>query len=469
MKFVGCAIFSFTTDSKPGSSAPVVTKGPEVVHSTDTSATIAWETDKPADTIVRFGLGSSVSDAVSNGARTTKHQATITGLTPAATYSLAFASTDLEGNTVTGPVGAPVTQLAAFFVVSDVVSDIASSFTAITGMMTKTTPDTTAPVTTSGPTVVAVTNNKAIVRWSTDEIADSRVAYGSSGLTLFNGDIFQTKEHTVILTNLQPGTPYSYQVSSVDPSGNGPTSSAVLAFTTAGAADTTAPDISGLTITGIGDTQATVQWTTNEPATSQLAYGTSAGALTLQKGAEGLRTSHSITITNLLAGTGYTVQPTSTDVSGNQASGTTASFTTTGVTALPVLQVTISGTGSGNVTSVPSGFTCASGSCTAEVETDSVVRLIATPGAISTFGGWSGDCTSSSGDCELTMNVDKSVSVAFNLAPKVRISRTGMGFSTVQEAHTNAQSGDALLLLEDILNSNFVVTKSLQIKGGYNR
>lgn len=132
------------------------------------------------------------------------------------------------------------------------------------------------------------------------------------------------------------------------------------------------------------------------------------------------------------------------------------------------LTVAVAGTGSGTVTSVSAGFTCESGSCAAELATGSAISLIATPGSISTFGGWSGDCTNSSGDCSLTMLANKTVTASFNLAPKVKISRTGMGYSTVQEAQTSAQAGDTLLLLEDILSSSLVVTKNLQLKGGYN-
>jgi len=134
----------------------------------------------------------------------------------------------------------------------------------------------------------------------------------------------------------------------------------------------------------------------------------------------------------------------------------------------PTLQVTVIGTGAGTVTSNPAGVSCTSGSCSSSFAKDNSISLTATPDSISTFDGWSGDCTNSSGDCSLTMLANKTVTASFNLAPKVKISRTGMGYSTVQEAETSAQAGDILLLLEDVLSSSLAVTKNLQLKGGYN-
>ena len=80
-------------------------------------------------------------------------------------------------------------------------------------------------------------------------------------------------------------------------------------------ADTTAPAISAVTAT-VDGTDATVTWTTDESATSEVAYGTSASDLSSSvSGATG--TSHSVDLTGLNAGTTYYYRVTSADSAGN--------------------------------------------------------------------------------------------------------------------------------------------------------
>jgi lysophospholipase L1-like esterase len=97
-------------------------------------------------------------------------------------------------------------------------------------------------------------------------------------------------------------------------------------------------------------------------------------------------------------------------VSMTQARSVTATFN--GL-ALPVqLIVTKGGTGTGTVTSTPSGINCGS-ACSANFATGSSVTLTAVPASGSTFAGWSGACTGI-GSCTLSMTASRSVTVAFN-------------------------------------------------------
>ena len=89
-----------------------------------------------------------------------------------------------------------------------------------------------------------------------------------------------------------------------------------------------------------GETSATVTWTTDEAATSTVAYGTSAGSLTGTASAPGTSTSHTVTLTGLTESTTYYYRVTSADGAGNSttspAGGSApASFTTTAPGACP--------------------------------------------------------------------------------------------------------------------------------------
>ena len=79
------------------------------------------------------------------------------------------------------------------------------------------------------------------------------------------------------------------------------------------------------------------------------------------------------------------------------------------------LTVTKAGTGSGTITSSPSGINC--GADCSETYTDgTAVSLTATPAGGSSFTGWSGAC-SGTGACNLTMSANRSVTATFDITP----------------------------------------------------
>jgi phosphodiesterase/alkaline phosphatase D-like protein len=102
-------------------------------------------------------------------------------------------------------------------------------------------PDTTAPVITSGPEVVEVTNTTATIVWTTDELSEGSVEFGNTTsygfLTVKSAPL---TSHNITLTDLVPGTTYYCRISSSDANGNGPTISAGFTFTTV--SDDTGPD-----------------------------------------------------------------------------------------------------------------------------------------------------------------------------------------------------------------------------------
>ena len=92
--------------------------------------------------------------------------------------------------------------------------------------------------------------------------------------------------------------------------------------------DTTPPVVSSVTASGISSSGATIGWTTNEAATSQVEYGTttSYGSTTALDTTLGI--SHSVSLTGLSASTLYHYRVKSQDASGNLAISGDFTFTT---------------------------------------------------------------------------------------------------------------------------------------------
>jgi beta-xylosidase len=74
--------------------------------------------------------------------------------------------------------------------------------------------------------------------------------------------------------------------------------------------------------------------------------------------------------------------------------------------------VTKTGTGSGTVTSNPTGINCGS-TCSASYASGTAVSLTAAAASGATFAGWSGACTGT-GSCVVTMTAARSVTATFN-------------------------------------------------------
>ncbi|MDW8478934.1 MAG: hypothetical protein RML12_02530 [Xanthomonadales bacterium] len=88
--------------------------------------------------------------------------------------------------------------------------------------------------------------------------------------------------------------------------------------------------------------------------------------------------------------------------------------------AAPTYQLTVTkaGTGTGTVSSSPSGISCGS-TCTGNFNQGSTVTLTAVPDSGSSFAGWSGAGCSGTGSCVVTMSSNQSVTATFNTGTSV--------------------------------------------------
>jgi phospholipase C len=89
--------------------------------------------------------------------------------------------------------------------------------------------------------------------------------------------------------------------------------------------------------------------------------------------------------------------------------------------ASPILTVSLSGTGTGTVTSSPAGIKCGT-MCSAGFAMGTQVTLTAAPGTNSIFAGWGGNaCSGTNSVCSLTLNSNTQVTATFNVPKNVSV------------------------------------------------
>ena len=306
---------SLTTSTSPDVTPPALTSPPAVTARTATSLTIGWSTDETANSVVRFGeettgriaRGSAedLTESVSLSDFVTAHSVTITGLNPGTTYAYQIGSTDPSGN-------------------GETVSDVTTG-------QTLAQEDITPPSFVDQPVVVAQTDSRILVRWTTDEPSDSRVQYTLSGSSddpdeLYMSDL--TTDHVITLTNLPASSSFDLTVQSTDLQGNGP-ASATLSASTLGSADILPPVISNLDIR-TEDTRAWITWETDEPADAFAEYGETE-SLGLVVSDQEPSTTHELVLTNLSPSTQYYYRVASSDASDNTTTSAVVSLITSSV------------------------------------------------------------------------------------------------------------------------------------------
>jgi peptidoglycan hydrolase-like protein with peptidoglycan-binding domain len=276
--------------------------------------TIVWTTNELATSTIRWSTTTSYSLAqlVPETAGLT-HTGALIGLLPSTTYNYCIDATDIAGN---------------------IAHSCGTTFTTAAAPMEQ---EMNPPVV-SLIIVSNVSTSSAVIGWTTDELADGRIEYGTAagyGSTSgYDTDYTLTDEAT--LSGLTPDTFYHYRVRTADTEGN-ETFSADNTFSTdalpqiviAPPADSTPPLITDIVESSVGSDNAAIAWNTNELSTSTLEYGTttsygSSGTVSVSA----LR-AHDGTLTGLTPGTTYYYCIHAVDLSRNNASSCGHSFSTT--------------------------------------------------------------------------------------------------------------------------------------------
>ncbi len=162
-----------------------------------------------------------------------------------------------------------------------------------------------------------------------DAISPSRSGSGSPQYEVYRKD--NTQSDFSLLTNISNSTlnyyldtgldgakTYSYKIRNRDSHGDVSQYSAVIQDQPngQGATDTTAPNISGVSITDASTTTAAVSWTTDELSDSSVGYSMDSTYLP-ERGIGSMTMSHKIILTGLSPGTVYFIRVKSRDVVGN--------------------------------------------------------------------------------------------------------------------------------------------------------
>lgn len=184
-------------------------------------------------------------------------------------------------------------------------------------------PDPNPPIISDVLTIPTDTN--AMISWTTNEPATSKVEYGPTQAYEDGAveDLTLVRQHVVVLNNLTTDQLYHYRVSSTDVDSNGASTGDRMFIAQN---DTGPPMISSVGVT-VTDTTANITWVTNEPATSVIEYWAD-GIDTNSVSHAPYVMNHWVHLTDLQTETLYSFRVGGADVLGHYASTSGFSFTT---------------------------------------------------------------------------------------------------------------------------------------------
>src|SRR5579884_3012535 len=275
--------------ASPDTTAPVIS---EIGSSniTGSTVTIVWKTNEEADSQVEYGTTAGYGSLTPLAVESVRaHSQTVTGLQPGVLYHYRVLSHDAAGNLAT--------SLDNTF---KTVSPIASAPPSGAAVMPAA--DANAPSVPTGLTATAVSSNQIDLIWtaSTDNV-------GVAGYRVYrNGrQIAATASSGYSDKGVAASTVYRYRISAYDAAGNVSAQSEEVSGATPAPADTTPPVISGMTVKEITSNSATIRWSTDEPADTQIEYGTTPAYGNATAMIAALTTGHAQSLTGLSPSTRY--------------------------------------------------------------------------------------------------------------------------------------------------------------------
>ncbi len=327
---------------------------------TATSAVVSWETDEDADSEVNYGLTKEygvMRDALPNKK---KHRVLIDDLEPSMFYHIRIGSADYGGNqalsgdyglTTKGVVNikeidkippeeravveravAAVRELKTYEGLKVVIDELGETAKKVLE----------APRIIGSPGVKEVGSDYAVVTWATDQDAGSVVRFARDSdyrtgeedpYKTESGDAGErTKDHSVRISGLSPGTLYHFQVVSEADFGLSGQSRDDTFITKA-----QLPSILNFRIIKVEADSATVAWRTSIPAAGIVEYTNTKTKEVKSAGSPVFSLSHQVKIAGLSLGIRYTALIKAENVVGDKVSSAPLSFTTVRDTAPPII------------------------------------------------------------------------------------------------------------------------------------
>jgi len=278
---------------------PTLESGPEIVSVTTRRATIAWSTNRGADSKVQFGTTTGIYGDVepSNSDQVTAHSIQLSGLQPSTTYYNKAKWTDEDGNTGESD------ELSFTTAPAPIVKNVSVGSIGLSSALVK--------MTVSGASKVRVYYGQSIAFGGFQETATS----------------LQETTYSILLSNLIDGTKYYYKINTFDTEA-GEYDGTILDFSTL-----PRPEVSNVRVQQVANTAQTtlyVTWESNTAISSIVTYyplnnstaTQNAVDVTLKKG------EHAMVVKGLLPQTQYGLIVKGKDKIGNEAVSDVQTVTT---------------------------------------------------------------------------------------------------------------------------------------------
>ncbi len=321
---------------------------------TSSSATLSWTTSEVANGEVEYGTTAGYGESTNlNTDLALNHSVNLNNLSANTEYHYRIRASDQLGNLVVTPDNIFTTATAAQGEV--VVAPAPAPSPSPSLSPTPSPSPVPVPVPSPAPVVEPSTNvsagssvggvsiimsgvevsdlsfNNATISWTTDFPSDSQVEYGDSenfgALSQINSS--PVIHHSVVLHDLAADTNYIFRVRS-QPSAGTAVLSGNHEFTTLSHSTpvVAAANVSSVASSNITETAATITWSTDKAATSQVQFGLSSGYGEWSAFSSSMATSHSVNLTGLTANTTYHFRVNSIDEVSNETFSEDYTFTT---------------------------------------------------------------------------------------------------------------------------------------------
>lgn len=352
---------------------PPVISNVDVEDISETSARVIWSTNENADSLINYGLQEDYGIIRQPTPDRTSHEILLEGLEPGRIYYFRVVSSDEEGNQgisadyqlqtvgaseqdgsgsgagegvgqesnvgdgqttsqseaeITEEIIEQIQQITSQERLQEIVEEVVEAIQGITEDLTIVGPPTVEPETTT-----------AVVKWTTDRPADSRVLFSAASEYIADQYAFSqastdgpVQDHEVRLIGLEPYTEYHFKVESTDSYGiTG--SSRDFTFRTKAAL----PEILGLRIVKVEENSATIAWDTAAPAKATIEYQDLTTGAQNSIGRPTLQTSHQMKISDLTLGTRYVAFVIAENAGGDRVKSNPLTFITVRDIEAPII------------------------------------------------------------------------------------------------------------------------------------